>query len=143
MPLSQRLLRPRWRPATRPAARRSLGEGHPSPLPTKCDLSDLAEFLRLAEGLERLAAGQLTVRLTDAFPAGYQKLRDDFNIAMDQLQAAMGEIQAIAFGIRSGGDEIARSAQDLSSRTEQQASARVAAGIHTGVGTYAGAGKST
>jgi methyl-accepting chemotaxis protein len=76
---------------------------------------------RLANGLERLAAGQLTFRLADAFPPAYQKVRGDFNAAMDQLQAAMGEIRTIAFEIRAGGGEISQSALELSARTEQQA----------------------
>ncbi|RYF98342.1 MAG: HAMP domain-containing protein, partial [Caulobacteraceae bacterium] len=41
----------------------------------------------LAEGLERLSQGDLTHRITRAFPADYVKLQNDFNAAMGQLAA--------------------------------------------------------
>jgi methyl-accepting chemotaxis protein len=75
----------------------------------------------LASGLARMAAGDLGYRLLQPFPATYQKLRDDFNAAMNQLQDAMRLIKASVFGIHAGSDEISRSAEDLSHRTEQQA----------------------
>jgi methyl-accepting chemotaxis protein len=75
----------------------------------------------LAGGLAQLAAGDLGYRLTQSFPSGYQKLRDDFNAAMDQLHGVMKLIKAAAFGIRAGTDDISHSAEDLSRRTEQQA----------------------
>ena len=81
--------------------------------------SDVVEAL--AAGLARLAAGDLIFRIGGAFPAGYAKLRDDFNAAMDQLQEAMTLIKTSILGIRSGADEISQSAEDLSRRTEQQA----------------------
>ncbi len=75
----------------------------------------------LATGLSQLAAGDLAYRLTQSFPTGYQKLRDDFNLAMDQLQSAMKSIKAGALGIRASADELSQSAEDMSRRTEQQA----------------------
>jgi methyl-accepting chemotaxis protein len=74
----------------------------------------------LAGGLVQLAAGDLGYRLTQSFPSGYQKLRDDFNAAMDQLQEAMKLVKASAFQIRIGTGEISQSADDLSRRTELQ-----------------------
>jgi methyl-accepting chemotaxis protein len=75
----------------------------------------------LASGLAQMATGDLGYRLSQPFPATYQKLRDDFNAAMNQLQDAMKLIKASVLAIHTGSDEISRSAEDLSRRTEQQA----------------------
>ncbi|MBO9556960.1 MAG: CHASE3 domain-containing protein [Caulobacter sp.] len=75
----------------------------------------------LGEALERLAEGDLTYRLTQAFPAGYRKLQDDFNAAMGRLQETMTVITGAVQGIRAGSGEISHAADDLSRRTEQQA----------------------
>jgi len=75
----------------------------------------------VGEGLEKLSAGDLTYRLTAAFPEDYQKLRDDFNGAIGKLQDAMMVIVGNAAGIRSTTGEISDAANDLSRRTEQQA----------------------
>ncbi|PXA83410.1 methyl-accepting chemotaxis protein, partial [Caulobacter sp. D5] len=75
----------------------------------------------LAEGLERLASGDLTFRVTAAFPGEYAKLKDDFNGAIAQLQDTVKVIAASTDGLRTGADEIAHASDDLSRRTEQQA----------------------
>jgi methyl-accepting chemotaxis protein len=75
----------------------------------------------LAQGLERLSAGDLTWRLRSDFAPAYRKLQDDFNAAMDQLQQAMSVIVANTDGIRTGSDEITHASDDLSRRTETQA----------------------
>jgi methyl-accepting chemotaxis protein len=75
----------------------------------------------LATGLERLAAGALTFRLNEAFPTHYEKLRADFNRAMDVLQDTMREVATNATAVRSGAGEISQASDDLSRRTEQQA----------------------
>jgi methyl-accepting chemotaxis protein len=75
----------------------------------------------LAGGLERLSAGRLTARLVEPFPAEYERLRADFNRAMDQMQTAMAEVASAARGIDSGAGEISQASEDLSRRTEQQA----------------------
>lgn len=75
----------------------------------------------LAEGLSRLAQGDLTCRLSQVFPPSYEKLRVDFNFAVKKLQETMQvvaqNIEAITFG--AGG--ISRAASDLANRTEHQA----------------------
>ena len=76
---------------------------------------------RLAGALSRLSAGDLTVRLTDAFPAGYEAIRDDFNAAIAQLDEAMGGIVAVAGTVGSSADEIAAAADNTARRSEQQA----------------------
>ncbi len=75
----------------------------------------------LAEGLERLAQGDLTFRVTADFPGDYAKLKNDFNGAMGSLQETMKVIAASTDGLRTGADEIAHASDDLSRRTEQQA----------------------
>jgi methyl-accepting chemotaxis protein len=69
----------------------------------------------------RLASGDLVFRLAGNFSGGTEKLRDDFNAAMGQLQETMRKINTSAGGIRAGVDEISQSAEDLARRTEQQA----------------------
>ena len=75
----------------------------------------------LATALEALAAGDLTMRLEQDVAADYQKLKGDFNGAMDKLQEAMTVISSNAGGIVTGAGEISQAADDLSKRTEQQA----------------------
>jgi methyl-accepting chemotaxis protein len=75
----------------------------------------------LASGLELLAAGDLTVRLNEAFPGAYEKLRNDFNDAVVKLEKALSAIAVSTSAIRSGGGEIAQGADNLSQRTERQA----------------------
>ena len=75
----------------------------------------------LATGLERLSSGDLLFRLTDRFAPEYDKLRIDFNGAMEQLQETMRTVSTNTSAIRSGTDGISLAADDLSKRTEQQA----------------------
>lgn len=75
----------------------------------------------VAGGLEALANGRLTHRIHQPFPGEYAKLRDDFNGAMASLESALKVIARSANGTRSGTNEIATSADDLSRRTGQQA----------------------
>ena len=75
----------------------------------------------VARALERLTAGDLTCRLETPFLPEYEALRSNFNAAMVQLQDLVRGIVAHTSGIRSGTEEIAQSADDLSRRTEQQA----------------------
>jgi methyl-accepting chemotaxis protein len=77
----------------------------------------------LADGLACLAGGDLACRLEQAFPATYEKLRSDFNAAMEALEATMQTIAAKATGLQSGSGEISHATDDLARRTEQQAAA--------------------
>ena len=76
---------------------------------------------RLAAHLRRLATGDLTCTIEDAFAPGYERLRADFNSTLVQLQDTLRILTANAEAIRSGTGEIAQAAEDLSRRTEQQA----------------------
>ncbi|THD46315.1 MAG: methyl-accepting chemotaxis protein [Bradyrhizobium sp.] len=75
----------------------------------------------IAAGLERVSVGDLVYRLNDAFSSQYEKMRHDFNAAMEKLQDAMKVIAASISGIHSGAGEIKAAADDLSHRTENQA----------------------
>jgi methyl-accepting chemotaxis protein len=75
----------------------------------------------MAAGLTALADGDLTVRLHTAFSTEYEKLRSDFNNAVDKLQTTMKSIAANTQGVRSAAGEITSASDDLSRRTEQQA----------------------
>ena len=75
----------------------------------------------LAEACERLSEGALTFRISAAFPPGYQKVKDDFNAAIAQMQSAVAVIADAVRGIRVNADAVAHASDDLSRRTEQQA----------------------
>jgi methyl-accepting chemotaxis protein len=75
----------------------------------------------LAAGLEKLSDGDLVFRLGTPFSTEYEKLRGDFNRAMDKLTETMRSIAQNAQGVRSGASEVTAASDDLSRRTEQQA----------------------
>ena len=75
----------------------------------------------LAQGLARLADGDLTCSLDEVFAPEYERLRTDFNAAAARLRTALGAIVHNTDAIRSGAGEMATAADDLSRRTEQQA----------------------
>jgi methyl-accepting chemotaxis protein len=75
----------------------------------------------VASGLERLSDGDLVFRLNEKFANSYEKLRHDFNGAVEKLQTTMRSIAANTQGVHSGATEINQASDDLSRRTEQQA----------------------
>jgi len=75
----------------------------------------------LAGGLKHLAAGNLSVQLTDRFADDFESLRDDFNVAVEQLRTTLGSVATATTSIEGGSREISSSADNLSRRTEQQA----------------------
>jgi methyl-accepting chemotaxis protein len=75
----------------------------------------------IARGNEQLANGNLTFRLDEAFPPAYQKMKDDFNAAIAQMQETMSIISTTTQGIRANAGEVSQASDDLSRRTEQQA----------------------
>lgn len=82
-----------------------------------------AAVAAMAEGLQRLAANDLTARIAHDVPAEYAVLRDNFNQAAEALEQALGSVSAAAADILNGSAEIRAASDDLSSRTEQQAAA--------------------
>lgn len=88
--------------------------------------ADAAERLRiatsgLAGGLRRLAAGDLSFELTEAFAPDFEALRHDFNASVRQLGETLTAIAAGTQSIDSGTSEISQGASDLSRRSERQA----------------------
>lgn len=75
----------------------------------------------LAAGLDRLSGGDLMFRITEKFDEDYEKLRIDFNGAMQTLQQTMQRINDSAVSVDGSTREITQSADDMSRRTEQQA----------------------
>jgi len=75
----------------------------------------------LAEAAAHLSGGNLTFRISAEFPPAYQKVKDDFNAAIAQIQRAVAVISDSVRGIRVNADAVAQASDDLSRRTEQQA----------------------
>jgi methyl-accepting chemotaxis protein len=76
---------------------------------------------RLGDALKNLAAGDLTIRLSEGFSENYVQIRNDFNEAIDKLKATMLNVVSSTDAIQSGSQEISTASEDLSRRTEQQA----------------------
>ncbi len=74
----------------------------------------------IGTGLMRLAAKDLTYRVSN-MPEAYQKLQDDFNSALDQLEEAIQAVAGNTDTINSGTQEISSASDDMSRRTETQA----------------------
>ena len=75
----------------------------------------------IGQGLERLAEGDLTVRIHDEMSEGYVKLRDDFNRALGALEDSVRSLSQSGQSTASGTTEISGAAHDLSARSEHSA----------------------
>ena len=75
----------------------------------------------LGLGLERMATGDLTYRITDEFVDEYKKVQEDFNAAIAQLQDTIASIALSSSEVSNAASEISASTSDLSQRTEEQA----------------------
>ncbi len=75
----------------------------------------------LAKGLEALSQGDLSHAIREALPGEYDRLRSNFNAAIDRLGAALGTINDSAARIDGEAVSIARSNEDLSQNTERNA----------------------
>jgi methyl-accepting chemotaxis protein len=78
---------------------------------------------RLAASLDAVAKGDLTCRIDASMGADYEKLRADFNAAVQSLEAAIVEVSVNVDLILTGSKEISQASDDLSRRTENQAAA--------------------
>jgi methyl-accepting chemotaxis protein len=88
--------------------------------------ADAAERLHtatagLAEGLKRLATGDVAFQLDKPFSAEFEPLRHDFNTSVAQLGATLSAITVSIGVIDNSSQEISGGAKDLSQRTEHQA----------------------
>ena len=75
----------------------------------------------IGTGLDCLAKGALTHRVTAELTGAFAKLKDDFNTAMTRLQDTIKNVLGSTHQIATGANEISTAADDLSRRTEQQA----------------------
>ena len=75
----------------------------------------------MAHALSQLASNDLRSTISEAVPAGYERLRDDYNKASHNLAAAVDKVSDSAAAVAAGTKSIASAAEDLSRRTEMQA----------------------
>lgn len=75
----------------------------------------------LGAGLARLATSDVSHRIEAAFPADYERLRVDYNRAMDAVAEVLSAVSEATSGINNGASDIRQASDDLSQRTEQQA----------------------
>ncbi|WP_420002627.1 methyl-accepting chemotaxis protein [Arenibacterium sp. LLYu02] len=75
----------------------------------------------LSTALGKLATGDLTVQITEDFPADYEKLRKDFNALVNRLFDTVSAVVDAADSIQNGSTEISSASDDLARRTESQA----------------------
>ncbi len=87
------------------------------------DKQEQAELIisSIGTGLDALAKGELTHRVTADLKGPFAKLKEDFNGAVDRLAGTMQSALSSMSGISTGAGEISQAADDLSKRTEQQA----------------------
>jgi methyl-accepting chemotaxis protein len=75
----------------------------------------------VAQGLAALSDGDLLFRLGTPFSDAYERLRADFNRAMDKLQETITAVAANTGAVHRSAGEITQAADDLARRTERQA----------------------
>jgi methyl-accepting chemotaxis protein len=75
----------------------------------------------LADGLGRLARGDVSEHIEAAMDPRYQQVKADFNTAIDCLRDTVTTIVQRTHSMQAGIDEVSFASDDLSRRTEQQA----------------------
>ncbi|MBB2165801.1 methyl-accepting chemotaxis protein [Gluconacetobacter sp. 1b LMG 1731] len=75
----------------------------------------------LADGLRRMAGGDLSFQIATPFSAEFESLRRDFNRSLAQLGAAFGHMSGAVRVISDGTHGLAGGAETLARRTEHQA----------------------
>lgn len=76
---------------------------------------------RLAEGLQGLAARDLTQRFDTRWAPEYETLRENFNRTAQELGAVMLQVAVAAESVSTGAEEIHSASSDLARRNELQA----------------------
>ncbi len=110
----------RWRPGRRGSALMPSGHGREAEKAEEARQAQ-ATIAALADGLDRLAHGDLLCQIDTPFAPDAEKLRTDFNAAVGKLKEIMLAIVTSTQAIGSGTEELSSAADDLSRRTEQQA----------------------
>jgi methyl-accepting chemotaxis protein len=75
----------------------------------------------IGDGLDALAKGDLTHRISADFTGPFVKLKDDFNDSVGRLHETMHSVLANTDTINAGALEISDATDEISKRTEQQA----------------------
>ena len=76
---------------------------------------------RLGAGLARLSEGDLTVRIDTPLAQRFEKLRNDFNHAVERLGETLTEFRSEAHEIEASSTEMRNATDELAHRTEGQA----------------------
>nr|WP_281413264.1 methyl-accepting chemotaxis protein [Rhizobium leguminosarum] len=83
---------------------------------------DLRHFVELVQSrFNRLAAGDLTVRMNERVAPEFDAIRQNFNVSVSALEETVSNVVRAVYTIRSGLGEISAASNDLARRTEQQA----------------------
>ncbi|WP_294330319.1 methyl-accepting chemotaxis protein [uncultured Sphingomonas sp.] len=77
--------------------------------------------LTVGSGLQRLAEGDLTTTIEAELTGPFDRLKRDFNAAIDSLRGLIGSVHSGATNLRQGSSEIAVASEDLARRTEANA----------------------
>ncbi|WP_404406280.1 methyl-accepting chemotaxis protein [Pelagibacterium halotolerans] len=83
--------------------------------------SDMVVVESISDGLSALASGDLTYRITTAFPEKAQRIKDDFNRTAETLSDVVSRLRTTSRALKSATGEILAGANDLSERTTRQA----------------------
>lgn len=75
----------------------------------------------LADGLQKMSGGDLSVQIQTRFAADLEPLRENFNQSIMQLAGAFESVSGSAYSISNSTRELSSAADNLSRRTEQQA----------------------
>jgi methyl-accepting chemotaxis protein len=75
----------------------------------------------LADGLKRLASGDMLCEIDAEFAPQFEALRHDFNTSVSQLRSALLSVGQSVSTVTNGSGEISAASDDLARRTEQQA----------------------
>lgn len=76
---------------------------------------------QLADGMRKVADGDLTAQITQQFPASYEMLRTDFNRAVQSLGQVMATVMDTAETLALSAAEISNASLHLATRTEHSA----------------------
>ncbi len=115
------------RSAMPPSSSRSVGKTERERMASaerqRLQAEELSQVLSvLGEALSELASGNLAHRMDQGLPAQYSGLVNDFNQTTERLSAMVGQIQAMANDVGLAAREIRLGSDNLSKRTEEQAS---------------------
>ncbi|KQT42998.1 hypothetical protein ASG43_15800 [Aureimonas sp. Leaf454] len=87
----------------------------------EADAEQVQAMETFGEAFRKLAAGDLTARVSDDLPASFASMSQTYNAAVVTLEGALGQVVESVGTIRDGLAEISIASDDLSQRTEQQA----------------------